>query len=232
MKFNKNLKLFFCLIIFMSSNLAYSLNIKRNISFEEDKFFEGLSKECSEEQDNSEYNECMEEITGENYKQVCSTFNSEKCQKFFNNPLDYFPICKDDPKIKEYYQPSIMNYFTIHYGLICLTDENDNLCPFGLAVITKSGANEFVEDTCKSEKCTHSTIELCKKVTTDNLLSVESSSLTNGSYTYDELNSYKNVIKKLESDECRTQHVTSNANTIKNNSLLISLLLLLLLLLK
>jgi hypothetical protein len=225
------LKIFFCLINFVFIN-AYNININRrsNPTFDYDKFYEGLSDICIEEQDNSEYNECMENLNTDNYKQICSTFKSEKCQNFFNNPLDYFPICKNDTNIKEYYQPAIMDYIKISYELICIYDENDNLCPFGLSVITESGADKFIRDTCKSKICTNSTIEVCKKMTMDKLLAYENSPYTKGKFTYKELNSYKKIIEVLESEECKNENVTSKANSIYINIILLFLLNIILLL--
>jgi len=225
------LKIFFCLINFMFIN-TYNVNInrRRNPTFDNDKFYDGLSDICIEEQDNSEYNECMENLNMDNYKQVCSNFKSEKCQKFFNNPLDYFPICKNDPIIREFYQPAIIDYFKISYELICIYDENNNLCPFGLSVITKSGADKFIKETCKSKICTNSTIKICKKMTKDILLAYENSPFTIGKYTNNELNSYKKIIEVLESKECKIKNVTSKANSIYINKILLLLLNIILLL--
>ena len=52
-----------------------------------------ISKECIEEQEKSEYKDCISELTiNNNYKNVCSKINSDKCQKFYNNPLEFYSI--------------------------------------------------------------------------------------------------------------------------------------------
>jgi len=223
----KILYLFFYLIIVSSCNV-YSINVKRGVTFNEDLFNEGLSEACIEELNNSEYTECMDEVTKTNFKQLCSSFKSEKCQNFYNNPLNYLPNCKNEPTIKEYYQPINIEYMTIIKELTCLTDEEDNLCPLGIFVISEDYDYDFIKDTCKSKICADSFIKVAKKIKIDHLLTYENLSFTEGAFNYHELNSYNNVVKKLESDDCRflqntSLQITSDADTIKKSSVILIL---------
>ncbi|ORX86655.1 hypothetical protein BCR32DRAFT_324855 [Anaeromyces robustus] len=225
------LSLFFCLLVVITSK-AYGVNIKRNISLDSN-FSEKLSEECIKEQENAENTECMEFITLSNYKQVCSNYKSEKCQKFYNDPLSYFPLCKNDPIIKELYQPIGMETLQHMYDLECQKDEDGNLCPMSLSFITSSPSHDVINDTCKSKLCTDSIIEICKKFNIEQFSYYENLPNTSGNFTYEELNAFKNIAKMLESDKCKALHVTndtSNAINIKSSNILLITLTLLLLL--
>jgi len=222
---------YFCLIIAISS-YAHNINIKRNISLDEDALWEGISKECDEELENTEYSECMTKVTLNNYKQFCPAIKTEKCQKFYENPMNYLPACKNEPKIEELFQSTFMEMSKISYELECALDENGDLCPIAMAMILKDSGNEILEDTCKSKACTDTAIKVYKGFTVDNLSNLQELSFTGGSFSYNEITSMSKLVKALESDKCKSQHVKSNASNIKTNtSLLFSLLLLLLLLL-
>jgi len=231
-------KVLFYLIFAIASNCQF-INIKKTVTYDEHTFMEGLSQECIEEQNNSEHNECLNLITVDNYKQMCSSYKTEKCQNFYKNPLDYFPKCKDVPKIKEIYQPIIMENLKLSYELECQIDEEGNLCPMALSLILQNGGYEVLEDTCKSKICSDSAIKVLKNINLDQFSALENLSSTNGSFSYNEITSMKKVANFLESDECKYKQVkntnnskqdTSNASYVKiNKSLLISLILLLLL---
>jgi len=112
-------------------------------------------------------------------------------------------------------------------------DEKDNLCPYSLYAITQSCGKDAITDTYKSKKYTESLLNILKDVNlADTFGAYEDLSFNNnaGSASYDDLNSANKVISKLESDECKSSHATSDAITNKvNQFLLISLSLLLLL---
>ncbi|ORX76329.1 hypothetical protein BCR32DRAFT_284282 [Anaeromyces robustus] len=121
-----------------------------------------LSEAYIKEQNNLEYSECTEEVT-HNYKQVYSSFKSKKRQRFYKYLLDYFPICKNYPTIKDYYQSNLMEYSVINKKLTCLTDKKNNLCPFGIAIISEVNdnnyskylSNENLSDECRSLQFTN-----------------------------------------------------------------------------
>ena len=208
----KILPFLFVLIIIVSSyaNTIVFPNLLRRDST-------GESEECANESENSEYtNECMPIITISNYKKSCSDIKSEKCQNFFNDPSKYFPICSKDPQFSEILQPIIFKDLTQGLYSKCLTDEEGNLCPYSIYAITETGENEALSDTCKSKKCTESLIEMLKQINIDQYAAYENLSFTTGSYTYQDLNAVKNIISTLESDKCKSSHVTSNTGKTDN----------------
>lgn len=233
------MKLIILLLVLTVSTLSYanSINflklIKRSVTFDEEAFINNLSEECINELDNSEYNnECMPEFTISNYKQVCQQIKSEKCQKFYNDPdkSKYYPICSKIPQYNEIFNPLVFKSAVQGLQLKCQFDENGELCPFSLYSITKTGADEVLDDTCKSNKCTEELLEVYKDTNIDQLAALESSSFSTGNFSYEELSVNKYIITALKSEKCQSQHATSNASHTKTNtSLLISLLLLLLL---
>ncbi|ORX77896.1 hypothetical protein BCR32DRAFT_282767 [Anaeromyces robustus] len=61
---------------------------------------------------------------------------SEEClEEQLNTEYNYFPVCKDDPIIKEMYQSVLMETLKLFYELECQTDENGDLCPIALSTI-------------------------------------------------------------------------------------------------
>jgi len=100
--------------------------------------------------------------------------------------------------------------------LICLYDENDNLSPIGLSVITESGSDIFIKDTI---------IEIyIKKNDNKYITSSWNSTFTNGKYINKELNSYKKIVEVLESEESKSNNVTSKVNFIYINKILLFIL--------
>jgi len=143
--------------------------------------------------------------------------------------LSYHPKCKDNPVFIELFQPNIIKTLLQAYDITCQTDEKNELCPYSIYSITKTGNDKALHDQCRSKKCTESLIRVLKELSLDQFASIESTSFTDGNFSYDDLNSKNSVISKLESDECKSLHATSGAVTIKiNKILLLSLFLLLL----
>ncbi|OUM68393.1 hypothetical protein PIROE2DRAFT_3998 [Piromyces sp. E2] len=197
----KSLTLLFILIIIASSyanSILFPNLLRRNN--------EGISEECIEETDNSEYgNECMHIITIGNYKQSCTDIKTEKCQNFYNDPSN------------ETLQPLIFKDLVEGLYSKCLTDEEGNLCSYSIYAITQTSQKEAISDTCKSKKCTDSLIEVLKKVNIDRYYAYENLSFTIGNYSYQDLNAVKNVLSILEFDKCKSSHVTSNTGNIVGN---------------
>jgi len=100
--------------------------------------------------------------------------------------------------------------------LICLYDENDNLSSIGLSVITESGSDIFIKDTI---------IEIyIKKNDNKYITSSWNSTFTNGKNINKELNSYKKIVEVLESEESKSNNVTSKVNFIYINKILLFIL--------
>jgi len=222
------------LLIFIITNVK-STNIskllKRNVEFDEEALNNSLSEECLEEDQNSEYSVCISPITLNNYKQNCPIINSKKCQTFYNdsNPTKYFPICSKNPQYNEILQPNIIKSIKQNFEINCLTDENNNLCPYSLYLIVKGDNSGVLDDNCKSKKCTESIIKILKETNIDQLAAYENLSSTSGTFSYESLTSTNSLISKMESDKCKSSHITSNTSgAIVNNTnpiLLISLFL-------
>ncbi|ORX41569.1 hypothetical protein BCR36DRAFT_375194 [Piromyces finnis] len=203
------------LLVFLSFSVliyANSINflklLKRDVAFDGDTFKNSISEECLNEYKNSEYNECLPTITLDNFKGECLKIQNEKCQKFYEDPLKYYPICGNFPAFKELYQPNMIKSLLQGYDIYCQTNENGDLCPFSINVY--------------------------KEISKDQYTAYENSSFTSGNYSDQDLNELNHIISTLESEQCKSSHVsndneTSDSISIKiNNILLISLSLLLL----
>jgi len=215
----------FCIILlfFITSN-ANSILLKRNSIDIKHHVFDS---ECNNELKNSEiFNECMPTITLGNYKQKCQDIYSKKCQDFYNDSgkSKYFPICSKNNEFIEILQPIIFIGSVENLYNRCFMDEQNNLCPYSLYVITKTGGKESLYDTCKSEKCTNLLVEHVKKVNLDELAAYENLSFSNRKFTYQEIKTFKKIVDMLESDQCKSMHITSNGYTIKVNSILLFIL--------
>ncbi|ORX87222.1 hypothetical protein BCR32DRAFT_264421 [Anaeromyces robustus] len=208
MKVNIFNYLLICLIIVISSNAKIITNhfLKRTVTYDNSSFEEGLSQECIEEHDNSEYMECMPvDKDLDVFKQGCLKIKTEKCQNFFKNPLEYFPHCKNFPKIQEYYSTNLMKALLIFYELKCQTDENGNFCPIAEALIKGEGD---VSNTCKSKNCTDTAIKSFQQMDEEFYMALQNTPFSSGSWSQEEINESKNMVKVLESDNCRSQHIT------------------------
>ncbi|ORX72566.1 hypothetical protein BCR32DRAFT_297224 [Anaeromyces robustus] len=201
-----------------STNISKLL--KRNIEFDEGTYYNSLSEECIEEDQHSEIsNNCMPAITLSNYKEKCASIKSELCQTFYNdpNPLKYYPICSQSPQYQEYLQPNTLFFFKNFFELDCLTDENDNLCPFSLSQITGGDHSGVLENNCKSKKCTESTLKLLKNFNNDQFKAYENLSFTSGSFSHEASTITNNLISNMESEECQSMHSNNNTTSIMKN---------------
>ncbi|ORX71749.1 hypothetical protein BCR32DRAFT_305342 [Anaeromyces robustus] len=231
------MKLIILLLILTISISTYANTVnflkllKRDVSYDEEEFLNSLGEECRTDYENSDYyNKCIPEITLENYKTSCSDVVSEKCQKFYDDPLKFFPKCKDISVFKEFHHPVIMKTIQQTNDVYCQTNEEGKLCPYSLSLMTESNGLKALEDQCKSKKCTESLLKIFKDIDIDQYTVYESASYTTGSYTYNDINIVNEYISILESNTCKAEHVTSDAINMKSNNILLTLLLLLLLL--
>ena len=74
-------------------------------------------------------------------------------------------------------------------------------------------------DTCKSKKCTDNLANVYKNIDMHNYAELEKTSFAEGKLTYEEINSSSNIISFLESDKCKSLHIsnaTSNFSFNKN----------------
>ncbi|OUM58883.1 hypothetical protein PIROE2DRAFT_15758 [Piromyces sp. E2] len=179
------------------------------------------------EYENSKYNKCMPGLDLTNYKESCSDIESEECQDFYRDTLKYYPICKDLPDFREVFQPLVMELMLQGYESSCLTNEEGDLCPFSIFFMTDSqNTLDALHDQCQSKKCTDSLIKIYKDKNIDQYVAFENLPFSTGSFTYQELKAKDNILSVLESDECQSSHVTSNAITIATNNIFLIILIL------
>jgi len=149
------------------SAYAQSLLFKRA----EELNYDDITPECRDEVLSSDYaNECEPELSTSNYKEYCPFITSEKCQTYYNDPLKYYPHCKDVSVFKQLYN----NFETVEkmkesYKLACQTDENGEICPYSKKMLSGNGLLNFViitqsdiNDQCKSKKCTKELYDILK----------------------------------------------------------------------
>jgi len=199
-----------------ANSIIFSKLIKRNVSFDEESFLNSLSKECREEYENSEYyKDCEPSLDLSNYKTICSNVKSEKCQNYFKDPLKYYPTCKENPVFEKMYQPIMIKSIIQSYDIACQTDENGNLCPFSSRLVSKQNGSGVLQEQCKSKKCTESLLEIVKDFNVEQFGALEEQSYTTGSYSFDELNTMKDIASILESAECKSSHVITSGTISK-----------------
>jgi len=80
-------------------------------------------------------------------------------------------------------------------------DEENNLCPYSIDLITQSGWDKAFLDISTFKKCTESLIELLRDIDVNQYGTYENLSFTSGYCFYYEVNSIKNMNSMLKSDK-------------------------------
>ncbi|KAG4089488.1 hypothetical protein H8356DRAFT_1718874 [Neocallimastix lanati (nom. inval.)] len=135
------------LLTILTASTVYSLELfKRDFN---------AGPECQKQIDTVKEFKCIgEQITLDNYKEVCPYVLSEDCSKFFENPFSYIPNCKGENDFKALEDKKTLNFSKQLKYLDCSTDGDGNLCPVGKDHIQGLQINEYnVGATCKSKKC-------------------------------------------------------------------------------
>ncbi|ORX42768.1 hypothetical protein BCR36DRAFT_587039 [Piromyces finnis] len=225
-----NIIKFYTILLFTITSLASSVIFKRDDTTIENE--EIASEECAIELKNSDLGRCMPKIDLSNYKRKCEDMYSEKCQRFYESDLTkQFPICSKNSMFKEFIQPIVFKQVINSLSFKCFFDEKGNLCPYSLHVLTHTGGEMAIDDTCYSEKCTDDLVERAKRFNLESIGAIENLSFMEEKFSYQEIKAIDLMISKLESDECKSRHImTSNAYTVKVNSILLMASLLLLIL--
>jgi len=152
-----------------------------------------FNKECDAEIE--EYSECI--FIMNDVKEHCDIISSEKCQKFFKDYKTVAPSCQDNY--------DLLNNYKEASEILCITDKDNNLCPFTTVVSDNSldmADEEIISKTCQSEKCTKayiSFINYSEKISKQLEFDDE-----------DEIKKLSNVREILNSDECTTKWKLSN----------------------
>ena len=76
----------------------------------------------------SEYVECSITPSEKTYDNDCSIFASDKCQKFYKDPLSVAPSCKGVSLIEKDLV-SVLEASTLSLSFACQKDEVGNYCP-------------------------------------------------------------------------------------------------------
>jgi len=139
----------------------------------EDKSFSNWLIDSSCEKALDEYEECLTDdslIHKENIEMICNTFNSEKCQKFFQEGVNIAPECKDLGSVTKFLVERTIKLVNFDLSYKCTKDEKGQYCPMDVfnpdvrhhKKNSKSSSkeedelyNEALTETCKSPKCTN-----------------------------------------------------------------------------
>lgn len=117
------------------------------------------------------YKECVVEdyIVYNELDNICKTYQTEKCQKFFNDGIKVLEECNEFSEINLNYRQGRFDAVKIHLDAACAKDENNQYCSLNLFDFSKrfpEERDEFhnaVNNTCKSKKCTEIAIDYATK---------------------------------------------------------------------
>jgi len=137
-----------------TSVLSYSLEgkVKREI---EDQCTLGIAQ----------FNDCFARQNGESLDQLCSNYNSKRCQNYIIDPIAAVPACQSLSKEQ---QQNVMNYllneFILDAGIVsieCGKDENNAYCSDVDTenITAKEKLLKAVNDSSKSSSCTKNAID-------------------------------------------------------------------------
>jgi len=99
---------------------------------------------------------------------ICSVYNSEKCQKLYNEGAVIIPECQKIDGVSKTFLDNMVKISQLSLSLKCSKDENGQYCPLNeLALLNDSEEDGFITfknestlfdnalgNTCKSKKCT------------------------------------------------------------------------------
>jgi len=163
----------------IGNNIPDDLTIPVDLSdpnnLDPSSFNMGINEQCDKALE--QYKECLEgnsEIDVNNKDNVCNTFNSEKCQQFFNDDIKNIQGCENLNEIAS----RVLNFYkkgnTVSLKMQCAKDENGKYCPLAnlspkLMSIEDDNKNddkefktiyaEAVSETCKSRSCINAALE-------------------------------------------------------------------------
>lgn len=144
---------------------------------------------------------CTAEV-GEDRVQACEDSLSEKCQNFFNNPLERITECQNITEQEKTYLIEFVNERHADNNLYCHKIGENKYCPFGDVLVTDKQITEdefksAINATCQSTECIYLTIESLKNTIIFDKYRQDDTSLYNSWY--------KNGLEYLESNACLSQ---------------------------
>lgn len=215
-----------CLVLLsVSSTFSYNLfgrNFKRDVTINVNRYaFSELAEKCSQDLNNfKNYYDCtgFANITRENFRDVCITFNSQKCQEVLKDPMSFIPNCKESLVISEIFSDVAIDMRKAEMNVICNTDENDQLCPVAEIFIdynkNHTETKNAIRMSCKSKKCINIMIDVLPIFLSDTK-KAESLTITEGEVDADIDKNVDEWVDFLKSSKCRNQYSISNASSIK-----------------
>jgi len=116
---------------------------------------------CEDDLENI-YSDCFiyDKITKDNQSLICRTYESDKCQKLYKEGCSIVRYCKDLDLETRVYVENKYSESVLQLDLICSTDEKNQPCPIANSYIIENVHNDkitnntYINDTCKSNKCT------------------------------------------------------------------------------
>jgi len=171
------------------------------------------------------YLECLTNPKIYTVEQVCPKIQSERCQQFYNDPLNYVTTCKEDPFTTKMLNPIIMNNINNFNLLACQKDEAGNPCPFSELTImefsdlddkpmTDEELKKAKENTCKSKICRDVTYKAYSNIRAAKEYFDKEIAIGNVKGT--KLAQREEIAKYLDSEECKAM---SNSNVNQENTI-------------
>jgi len=122
---------------------------------------------------NEHYKKCFdyEGITMDNLESYCNFYHSSNCQKLYNEGNTILNDCKVlDLESRSSVEKKYVDYF-INFEVICSKNEFNQSCPMAYYHIfrnsnqseARKAFNQYINDTCKSKRCTEIAIDATKK---------------------------------------------------------------------
>lgn len=141
---------------------------------------------------------CTAEV-GEDRVQACADSISEKCQNFFNNPLERITECQSISEQEKAYLIDFVNERHADNNLYCHKMSNGAYCPFGDILVTDKQITEddfknAINATCQYKECVSLTVESLKNTIVFDKYRQDDNSKYNSWY--------KNGLAYLQSESC------------------------------
>jgi len=178
-----------------------------------------------------EYKECFdyEHVTKENFESTCKAYQSDRCQKLYNEGVVVLQDCKIlDLETRTYLNDKYGSKY-VHLDFICSRDENNQSCPITKYYTeieedrsAREAFNQYINETCKSKRCTdamitatNKEIEIRKGTSFESKTKFDSSKIDkpfDGASVADE-DEVTYMVAFLKSSYCSSQHINSGTGS-------------------
>ncbi|OUM70123.1 hypothetical protein PIROE2DRAFT_56996 [Piromyces sp. E2] len=160
------------------------------------------------------YRDCVKGIDNDfhSFENVCEIVNSDKCKKFFEDPITIHEACNTELRMKNVLE-NIKRYYDNGVNYYCQKDEKENLCPGAeqaIMILEKyqnndiSDSIQILKNSCVSKACTNASINFIDYILTDSRDFNEFFIKRNETvpYTDNENNVFKETLSYLKSEQC------------------------------